>query len=73
MSDRIKLEFTLRQAEQIFTMMDEGSVLHIENYSDQNDHATVRVCHNAIDSFQKQLAKHLREEQKRINRRKDHD
>ncbi len=69
---KVTLEFTLRQAEEIFHMMYEGSVGWIENAEMDGDHASVRVCNNAIDSFQKQLAKHLREEQKRINRRKDH-
>jgi hypothetical protein len=64
---KVKLEFTLRQATEIFTMMDEGSILHIENRELENDHASVRVCHNAIDSFQKQISKLLREDQERIN------
>lgn len=53
---KIKLEFTLRQAEEIFDMMNEGSVGWIDNYEMNGDHNSARVCNNAIESFQKQLS-----------------
>jgi len=62
---KVTLEFTLRQAEEIFHMMYEGSVGWIENAEMDGDHASVRVCNNAIDSFQKQISKLLREDQRR--------
>jgi hypothetical protein len=57
---KIKLEFTVRQAEQIFTMMDEGSVDYMENLKMDKEWATERVCRNAIESFHKQLSDHKR-------------
>ena len=53
---KIKLEFTERQAEEIFHMMFEGSVGWIDNYEMNGDHHSVRVCTRAIESFRKQLS-----------------
>lgn len=52
---KIKLEFTERQAWEIFHMMFEGSVGWIENHEMNGDHQSARVCRNAIESFEKQL------------------
>tara|TARA_R100000808_G_scaffold2843_1_gene10669 strand:+ start:228 stop:416 length:189 start_codon:yes stop_codon:yes gene_type:complete len=59
---KIKLEFTVRQAEEIFDMMNEGSVLYIENKEMWKEWAAARVCRNAIESFHKQLSDHKRAE-----------
>ena len=52
---KIKLEFTERQAWEIFHMMIEGSVGWIESAEMYGDHASARVCRNAHKSFHKQL------------------
>ncbi len=48
---KIKLEFTLRQANAIFTMMDEGSVGVIDSHETYEEYADARVCRNAITSL----------------------
>ena len=52
---KIKLEFTERQAWEIFHMMEEGSVGYIETHWASKDYASARVCKNAIESFYQQL------------------
>jgi len=52
---KITLEFTERQAWEIFHMMEEGSVLYIEGKEMWKKWASARVCRNAIESFHKQL------------------
>ncbi len=59
---KIKLEFTVRQAEEIFDMMYEGSVGHMDNLKMNEEWATERVCRNAIESLRKQLSDHKRAE-----------
>ena len=54
---KVKLEFTLRQANAIFEMMDEGSVGVINNHETYEEYADARVCRNAIASFEKQIWK----------------
>lgn len=51
----IDLEFTQRQAWQIFHMMEEGSVLWIETHEVTGDHQSARVCRRAMESFHQQL------------------
>lgn len=52
---KIKLEFTERQAWEIFHMMEEGSVGCIETHRMNGDHQSARVCRRAIESFHEQL------------------
>lgn len=52
---KIKLEFTERQAWEIFDMMGKGSVGVIDTYEVEGDHHSARVCRRAIESFHEQL------------------
>jgi hypothetical protein len=52
---KIELEFTERQAWEIFHMMEEGSVGWIETHEVTGDHHSARVCRRAIESFHEQL------------------
>ena len=52
---KVKLEFTLRQANAIFEMMGEGCVGVIDTYEINEEHANARICRNAIASFEKQI------------------
>jgi len=52
---KITLDFTERQAWEIFHMMNEGSVGWIETHEVTGDHHSARVCRRAIESFHEQL------------------
>jgi hypothetical protein len=52
---KVTLEFTERQAWEIFHMMEEGSVGRIEYYEMNGDHHSDRVCRRAMKSFHEQL------------------
>ena len=64
---KVKLEFTLRQANAIFEMMDEGSVGVIDTHETYEQYADARVCRNAIASFEKQIWQLNREHDERTN------
>ena len=64
---KVKLEFTLRQANAIFDMMDEGCVGVIDTYEINEEYANARVCRNAIASFEKQIRQLNREHDEQTN------
>ena len=64
---KVKLEFTLRQANAIFEMMDEGSVGVIDTLETYKEYANARVFRNAIASFEKQIWQLNREHDERTN------
>lgn len=64
---KVKLEFTLGQANAIFEMMDEGSVGVIDQLNTYEDYSTARYFRNAIASFEKQIWKLNAEHEEQIN------